>query len=55
MGQLKYLIRWNREYPVTEMEKLRNDRLDKMGFARNPFIDHPEYADYIWTEKGYCA
>lgn len=55
MGQLKYLIRWNREYPVTEMEKLRNDRLDEMGFARNPFIDHPEYADYIWTEKGYCA
>lgn len=55
MGQLKYLVRWNRDYPVTEMEKLRNSRLDEMGFARNPFIDHPEYADYIWTSTGYAS
>ena len=52
MGVLKYLVQWNREYPVTQMERLRNDRLDDKGFARNPFIDFPELADYIWSEQG---
>ena len=52
MGVLKYLVQWNKEYPVTEMERLRNNRLDDMGYARNPFIDFPELADYIWSEQG---
>lgn len=52
MGVLKYMVQWNHQYPVTDMEKRRNDYLDKNGFARNPFIDFPELADYIWSEEG---
>lgn len=52
MGTLKYLIRWNNQYEPTEIEKLINDRLDASGYGRNPFVDHPEYANYIWSENG---
>lgn len=52
MGTLKYLIQWNKEYPVTDMEKQINNYLDNHGYGRNPFVDHPEYADFIWNERG---
>ena len=52
MGTLKYLIRWNNQYEPTEIEKLINNRLDASGYGRNPFVDHPEYANYIWSENG---
>ena len=52
MGTLKYLIEWNRKYPVTDMEKQINNNLEKAGFGRNPFVDHPEYAEFIWTTSG---
>ena len=52
MGVLRNLVQWNKQYPVTQMEKLRNDRLDNLGFARNPFIDFPELVDFIWDENG---
>ena len=52
MGTLKTLLAWNRTYAPTEFEKLVNDRYDEMGYRRNPFVDHPEYADYIWNDDG---
>lgn len=52
MGTLKTLLAWNRTYAPTEFEKLVNDRYDGMGYRRNPFVDHPEYADYIWNDDG---
>ena len=52
MGTLKTLLEWNKTYPVTESEISRNNYLDKEGFSRNPFIDHPEFADYIWDSNG---
>ena len=52
MGTLKYLIQWNRKYPVTDMEKQINEYLFSQGYGRNPFVDHPEYADFIWDENG---
>lgn len=52
MGSLKSLLEWNRKYPVNSAEIKRNNYLDNQGFARNPFIDHPEYADYIWDSNG---
>ncbi|MCF0112445.1 MAG: endonuclease [Bacilli bacterium] len=55
MGTLKYLVQWNNQYPATEMEILRNDRLEAQGYGRNPFIDHPEYANWIWNEQGYVT
>lgn len=42
------LLKWHRNDPVSEKEINRND--DVYGFQnnRNPFIDHPELAEYIW-------
>ena len=52
MGRLDRLIEWNNQYPVTAQEIKRNNYLDNAGFARNPFIDHPEYANWIWSPAG---
>ena len=52
MGTLKTLMEWNRKYPATTMEKQINNNLEKAGFGRNPFVDHPEYAEFIWTTNG---
>lgn len=52
MGKLNRLIEWNNRYPVTEMEIKRNNYLHSQGFSRNPFIDSPDLANYIWTTEG---
>lgn len=52
MGTLKYLVQWNNEYPVTETEKRRNNYLESAGFGRNPFIDNPDLANYIYDVNG---
>ncbi len=52
MGTLKTLLKWNREYAPTEWEKTVNNRYDEMGYRRNPFVDHPEYAEWIWDDNG---
>lgn len=52
MGRLDRLIEWNNQYPVTAQEIRRNNYLDEEGYARNPFIDHPEYANWIWNKNG---
>lgn len=48
MGKLSTLLAWNRKYPVTDREKTRNNGAERLQGNRNPFIDHPEYADIIW-------
>ena len=53
MGTLKDLLAWNAQYPPTDFEKTVNDRYEKMGYARNPFVDHPIYANYIWDTTGF--
>lgn len=52
MGTLRYLVDWNNEYPVTKQEIKRNNYLHNAGFARNPFIDHPDWVNYIWDVNG---
>lgn len=45
---LEILLEWNRLDPVSEFEKLRNERSYQIQNNRNPFIDYPEFADIIW-------
>lgn len=52
MGTLKELLEWNYKYPVTDMEKQINNYLSSKGLGRNPFVDHPEYANQIWDSNG---
>jgi endonuclease I len=48
---LRLLMEWHRADPVSQKEINRNEAVyDKQG-NRNPFIDHPELAEYIWGTK----
>ena len=53
MGMLSTLLEWNRTYLPTEFEVTVASRYAAMGHARNAFVDHPEFADYIWTDDGF--
>lgn len=44
----KLLRKWNSQDPVSEEEKTRNEYAFSVQGNRNPFIDHPSYADVIW-------
>ncbi len=48
--QLSVLLSWNHYDPVSAKEVARNDSIYYMfQNNRNPFIDHPQFADSIWT------
>ncbi|PUB24474.1 endonuclease I [Promicromonospora sp. AC04] len=48
-GRLSVLLAWNNEDPVSASEADRNDIIyEDYQHNRNPFIDHPEWADAIW-------
>lgn len=48
---LQLLLKWHRQDPVSEKETNRNDAVYAHQHNRNPFIDHPELAEYIWGDK----
>ena len=48
---LNLLLKWHHADPVSEKETLRNEAVYKIQNNRNPFIDFPELADYIWGSK----
>ena len=43
--ELPTLLKWNHDDPVDDVERARNDRIDVLQGNRNPFVDHPEWAD----------
>ena len=45
------LLKWSREDPVSDKEIKRNEAVFKTQNNRNPFIDNPELAEYIWGNK----
>ncbi len=48
--QLTVLMTWHHGDPVSAKEIARNDSIYYLfQHNRNPFIDHPEYADSIWS------
>ena len=42
------LLKWHRADPVSDKEINRNEGVYLRQGNRNPFIDHPELAEYIW-------
>ena len=49
LGRLSVLLQWNAEDPPDAFEMRRNDVIyETYQRNRNPFIDHPEWADAIW-------
>jgi len=51
LGKLSTLLKWAAEDPVDEREISRNNSVYAIQKNRNPFIDHPEYAYYIFKSE----
>lgn len=45
------LLQWHRQDPVDEWEQTRINRVYEVQKNRNPFVDFPELAEYIWGDK----
>ena len=45
------LMKWHRQAPVSKKEIDRNNGIQQTQGNRNPFIDYPYLAEYIWGEK----
>lgn len=50
-GVKSTLLAWHKQDPVDEFERNRNDIIYQFQNNRNPFIDYPELADYLWGDK----
>ena len=54
-GLTKYgvalLMKWHRQDPVSQKEIDRNNGIQQTQGNRNPFIDYPYLAEYVWGEK----
>lgn len=48
MGLITALLEWNRDDPVDAKEMRRNDIVYGYQGNRNPFIDHPEWAEFLF-------
>lgn len=48
---IELLLRWSREDPVSQKEIDRNEAIYAHQRNRNPFVDFPELAEYIWGNK----
>lgn len=49
------LLKWHNQDPVSQREIDRNEAAYEHQGNRNPFIDHPEYANMIWNPDAYVA
>lgn len=44
-------MRWHVNDPVDEWEKARDKKIAELQGNNNPFVTHPELADYLWGTK----
>jgi endonuclease I len=48
LGDLSSLLTWNHSDPSDDFEMNRNNYIYTWQVNRNPFVDYPNLADYIW-------
>lgn len=48
IGSLSLFLQWNVEDPVSDFERQRNNTIYSAQGNRNPFIDQPYIATYLW-------
>lgn len=48
---INLLMKWTRQDEVSQKELDRQEAVYAQQRNRNPFIDHPELAEYIWGDK----
>ncbi len=51
IGKISDLMKWHLQEPPTEEEIYRNNIIAGIQGNRNPFIDHPEYAEMIYCHN----
>ena len=47
----RLLLQWNEDDPVDDIERQRNDAVQKIQGNRNPFVDYPQLAEHIWGDN----
>ena len=52
---LDLYLEWHRKDPVSQKEISRNNKVEQKQGNRNPFVDDPEMAEYIWGKKKNVA
>lgn len=45
------LLDWSGQDPVDEIERERNEKIYAIQGNRNPFVDYPQLASYIWGDS----
>ncbi len=50
MGLLDVLLAWHEDDPVDDLERRRNTVVYLFQRNRNPFIDHPEWVEYVFGD-----
>ncbi len=55
MGLLEVLIQWHLDDPVDDLELHRNDVVGQYQGNRNPFIDHPDWAGFIFAGEALVS
>ena len=48
---ISQLLEWHRNDPVSTLESNRNEAVYGIQHNRNPFIDHPELAEFLWGDR----
>lgn len=52
---LSLMLKWHKNDPVSDKERLRNERVENIQGNRNPFVDDPGLAESIWNNKTYTC
>jgi len=48
-AKLSTLIEWHNQDPVSDEERLRNNRIFSVQGNRNPFVDRPEFVEAVYS------
>lgn len=50
VGNISLFLKWNREFPPTNYEHERNEKINMTQGNRNPYVDNYMIADKAWDE-----
>ena len=45
------MLKWHKQDPVSEKEVSRNNAVYAVQGNRNPYVDYPQLADYVWGDS----
>lgn len=48
---VELLLKWNKQDPVSQKEIDRNNAVYEIQGNRNPYIDYPQLAEYVWGDS----